>query len=69
MQRGTVKRCGNHCTRVENVSVTLDQNNILNNVSFEMYCGELLTIIGKKRSRKINTDESTSGRDSIQRLH
>lgn len=45
-------QCGNHCTKVEHVSVTLDQNHILNDVTFQLYCGEMLTIIGKNGAGK-----------------
>ena len=52
MRRIKPKLCGNHCTKVEHVSVTLDQNNILEDVNFHLYCGEMLTIIGKNGAGK-----------------
>lgn len=52
MRRIKPKLCGNHCTKVEHVSVTLDQNSILEDVNFHLYCGEMLTIIGKNGAGK-----------------
>lgn len=47
MRRIKPKMCGNHCTKIEHVDVTLDNNHILEDVNFHLYCGEMLTIIGK----------------------
>lgn len=44
--------CGNHCTKIEHVDVTLDNNHILEDVNFHLYCGEMLTIIGKNGAGK-----------------
>lgn len=52
MRKIKPKMCGNHCTRIEHVDVTLDDNHILNDVNFHLYCGEMLTIIGKNGAGK-----------------
>lgn len=52
MQRIKPKVCGNHCTRIEHLDVTLDDNHILEDINFHLYCGELLTIIGKNGAGK-----------------
>ena len=52
MRRIKPKMCGNHCTRIEHVDVTLDNNHILEDVNFHLYCGEMLTIIGKNGAGK-----------------
>lgn len=43
---------GSHCTTVENVNVTLEGDHILENVNFKLYCGELVTIVGKNGAGK-----------------
>lgn len=52
MRRIKPKMCGNHCTKIEHVDVTLDNNHILEDVNFHLYCGEMLTIIGKNGAGK-----------------
>ena len=52
MRRIKPKLCGNHCTKVEHLDVTLDQNPILHDINFHLYCGEMLTIIGKNGAGK-----------------
>lgn len=52
MRRINPKLCGNHCTKVEHLDVTLDQNPILHDINFHLYCGEMLTIIGKNGAGK-----------------
>ena len=52
MRKIKPKMCGNHCTKIEHVDVTLDDNHILSDVNFYLYCGEMLTIIGKNGAGK-----------------
>ena len=35
------KHCGLHCTRINNISVTIGKQIILENVNIHIHCGEL----------------------------
>lgn len=43
---------GSCCTTVEDVNVTLEGDNILKNVNFQLFCGEMVTIVGKNGAGK-----------------
>ncbi|MDO4977040.1 MAG: metal ABC transporter ATP-binding protein [Eubacteriales bacterium] len=45
-------KCGNHCTRVNHVNVTLEGDSILKDVNFSLLCGEMITLIGKNGAGK-----------------
>lgn len=44
--------CGLHCTKINNISVTIGKGQILENVSIHIHCGELTVIIGKNGAGK-----------------
>ena len=44
--------CGLHCTKIENISVKIDKDQIIKNVSMDVHCGELTMIIGKNGAGK-----------------
>ncbi len=46
------KKCGYHCTKVEDVNVTLEGDVILDHVNFHLLCGEMVTLIGKNGAGK-----------------
>lgn len=49
----TKNNCNNFCcTKIENFSVTLGNNNILKNVNLHLHCGELTSIIGPNGAGK-----------------
>ena len=47
-----MEACGLHCTKVENISVNIDNQEIIKNVSFEIHCGELVMLIGRNGAGK-----------------
>lgn len=46
------KKCGLHCIKAENISVKIGKDEIINNVSIHIHCGELTVIIGKNGAGK-----------------
>lgn len=44
--------CGLHCTKIENISVKIDNEQIIKNISIDVHCGELTMIIGKNGAGK-----------------
>jgi zinc transport system ATP-binding protein len=44
--------CGNCCLRLENVSVTLGGNSILNNINLHIHCGQMAVVIGPNGAGK-----------------
>lgn len=46
------KSCNMHCTKIKNISVTIDNLNILEDVNMHVHCGELTTIIGNNGAGK-----------------
>lgn len=44
--------CGFHCIKINNLSVTLDSQNILCDVNLHIHCGTLAAIIGRNGSGK-----------------
>lgn len=46
------KACGLHCTKINNISVTIGKQQILKNVSIHIHCGELTVIIGRNGAGK-----------------
>lgn len=45
-------QCGQCCTHIDKISVTVDRNPIIENVSLHLHCGELTTIIGPNGAGK-----------------
>lgn len=52
---------GSCCLRVEQLSVTLGEDRILENVSFHMHCGELIALIGPNGAGKSSLFKSILG--------
>lgn len=44
--------CGFHCTRINNISVTIGKQKILNDINIHIHCGELTVIIGRNGAGK-----------------
>jgi zinc transport system ATP-binding protein len=45
-------QCGQCCTHIENVSVTLDRHPVIDDVSLHLHCGELTAIVGPNGAGK-----------------
>jgi zinc transport system ATP-binding protein len=45
-------QCGQCCTHIDKIGVTLDRNSIIENVSLHLHCGELTTIVGPNGAGK-----------------
>ena len=45
-------RCGQCCTHIDQISVTLDRHQIIEDVSLHLHCGELTTIVGPNGAGK-----------------
>lgn len=44
--------CGLHLTKIENISVKIENQDILKNVSFDIHCNELTMIVGRNGAGK-----------------
>ena len=47
-----IEACGLHCTKIEHISVIIENQKIVDNVSFDVHCGELTMIIGQNGAGK-----------------
>ena len=47
-----MNKCGLHCTKIENISVNIENEEIIKNVSFDIHCKEITMIIGKNGAGK-----------------
>ena len=47
-----MEACGLHCTKIKNISVKIENQIILKDVTFDVYCGELTMIIGRNGAGK-----------------
>lgn len=47
-----MEACGLHCTKIKNISVNLDNQEIIKNISFEIHCGELVMLVGRNGAGK-----------------
>jgi len=44
--------CGECCTKIERISVTLNANRVLEDISLHLHCGELTTLVGPNGAGK-----------------
>lgn len=44
--------CGLHCTKINNINITIGKQEILKNINIHIHCGELTVIIGKNGAGK-----------------
>ena len=47
-----MEACGLHCTKIQNISVKIDNQYIIKDVSVHIHCGQLTMIIGKNGAGK-----------------
>jgi len=45
-------RCGQCCTHIDRISVTLDRHPVIEDVSLHLHCGELTTVVGPNGAGK-----------------
>ncbi len=45
-------RCGQCCTKIDRISVTLDRHPVIEDVSLHLHCGELTTVVGPNGAGK-----------------
>ena len=50
--------CGFHCTKINNISVTIGKQKILEDINIHIHCGELTVIIGKNGAGKLDMKEN-----------
>ena len=50
--RKMVKPCGLHCIKVNNLGVTLGEQEILKDINLHIHCGSLTAIIGRNGAGK-----------------
>lgn len=53
--------CGLHLTKIENISVKIENQDILKNVSFDIHCNELTMIVGRNGAGKSTLLKATLG--------
>lgn len=64
--KGCTMGChGSCCLRVEDLSVTMGNDQILEHVSFHMHCGELIALIGPNGAGKSSLFRSILGADAL----
>ncbi len=47
-----MKSCGLHCVKIENLSVEIGKETILQDINLEVHCGELVMLIGRNGAGK-----------------
>lgn len=52
MGSDSVTRCGACCTKIRDLSVTVNRNRIVENINLHMHCGQLTTLIGANGAGK-----------------
>lgn len=51
MMKKIMQPCGLHCIKMQDIGVTIGEQNILQHVNLHIHCGTLAAVIGKKRCR------------------
>lgn len=47
-----MNKCGLHCSKIENISVKIDNEEIIKDITFDIHCKEIVMIIGKNGAGK-----------------
>ena len=47
-----MSKCGLHCSKIENISVKIDNEEIIKDITFDIHCKEIVMIIGKNGAGK-----------------
>lgn len=56
-----MESCGLHCTKIENLSVQIGNEDIIKDITFDIHCGELLMVIGRNGAGKSTLLKSILG--------
>ena len=56
-----MESCGFHCTKIENLSVKIEKEEIIKDINIEVHCGELLMLIGRNGAGKSTLLKSILG--------
>lgn len=47
-----MEKCGLHCTKIENISVKIENEDIIKDITFDIHCKELTMVIGRNGAGK-----------------
>ena len=47
-----MENCGLHCTKIEDLSVKIENEYIIKNINLELHCNELTMIVGRNGAGK-----------------
>ena len=59
--KNTDKACGKHCIKVNNLSVKIGQNTIIEDVNIHIHCGKMTAIIGQNGAGKSTLIKAITG--------